>query len=79
MGLSPEVETKEQDGEEIVVDANWSVQDITQLVALEVLTVDEARQYLRLNKPGEKAREEAAQADVTRLYDRNKPKKGGKP
>jgi hypothetical protein len=78
MGLSPEVESKEQEGEEIVVDANWSIQDITQLVALEVLTVDEARKYLRLAKPSEKAREEAAQADVTRLYNRRKPGEGGK-
>jgi len=79
MGLSPEVETKEQEGEEIVVDANWSVQDITQLVALEVLTVDEARQYLRLAKSADKARDDAAQADVERLYARNRKKTGQGP
>jgi hypothetical protein len=79
MGLSPEVEGKQRDGEDIVVDTNWSVQDLTQLVALEVITVDEARKKLGLNTPGEKAREEAARADVTRLYDRQKPKNGGKP
>jgi len=40
MGLSPEVEEQGRKGEEIVVDRNWSVQEISQLVALEVLTVE---------------------------------------
>jgi hypothetical protein len=70
MGLSPEVETKQQEGEEIVVDSNWSVQDITQLVALEVLTVDEAREHLGLAKAADKTGETAAQADVERIYAR---------
>jgi hypothetical protein len=48
-------------------------------VALEVLTVDEARQYLRLAKPAEKARDDAAQADVERLYARNRKKTGRGP
>jgi len=71
MGLSPEVESKQREGEDIVVDSNWSVQDISQLVALEVLTVDEARQRLGLSQPAEKAKEQAAQADVERLYARH--------
>ena len=68
MGLSPEVEAKERDGEEIVVDSNWSVEDISRLVALDVLTVEEARQRLGLDLPAEKAREKAAMADVERMY-----------
>jgi hypothetical protein len=77
MGLSPAVEAKHQEGEEIVLDTNWSVQDIAQLVALEVLTVDEARARLKLATPADKAREKSARADVTRLYDRRTPGKGG--
>ncbi len=76
MGLSPEVESKEQEDEDIVVDSNWSVQDITQLVALEVLTVDEARGRLGLVKKTEEAQEDAARADVERLYARNRKKTG---
>jgi len=71
MGLSPDVEDKQQEGEGIVVDTNWTVQDITQLVALEVLSTDEARQRLGLVKSAEKAQEEAAQADVERIYARH--------
>ncbi|MBM4353680.1 MAG: hypothetical protein FJ109_07760 [Deltaproteobacteria bacterium] len=70
MGLSPAVEAKQQEAEEIVVDTNWSVQDIAQLVALEVLTVDEARTRLGLTDGG-KARQDAALADVRRIYVRN--------
>lgn len=77
MGLSPDVESKEQESEEIVVDTNWSVQDIAQLVALEVLTVDEARGRLGLEKKAKDAQEEAAQADAERLYARNRKKKPG--
>jgi len=76
MGLSPEVESKEQEDEDIVVDSNWSVQDITQLVALEVLTVDEARGRLGLVKKAADAHEDAAQADVEKLYVRNRKKTG---
>jgi len=76
MGLSPEVESKEQEDEDIVVDSNWSVQDITQLVALEVLTVDEARGRLGLVKKAAEAHEDAAQADVERLYARNRKRTG---
>lgn len=68
MGLSPEVEEKGRKGEEIVVDRNWSVQEISQLVALEVLTVEEARERLGMKKPLETAKEEAARADVERIY-----------
>lgn len=70
-GLSPEVETKQRDGEEIVCDSNWSIQDITQLVALEVLTVEEARERLGLTTPAGKAKEASAQADVERIYARH--------
>jgi hypothetical protein len=77
MGLSPEVESKEREDEEIVVDSNWSIQDITQLVALEVLTVDEARARLGLEQKADEAQEEAARADVERLYARNRKKKTG--
>ena len=78
MGLSAAVEAKQCGREEIVVDTNWSVQDISQLVALEVLTVDEARARLKLATPAEKAREKSAQADVLRLYDHRPTDKGGK-
>jgi len=76
MGLSPDLETKEQEEEEIVVDTNWSVQDIAQLVALEVLTVDEARGRLGLEKDATRAQDDAARADVERLYARNRKKTG---
>ena len=76
MGLSPDVETREQEGEEIVVDTNWSVQDIAQLVALEVLSVDEARGRLGLKKSAKSTEEDATQADVERLYVRNRKKTG---
>jgi len=77
MGLSPEVESKEREDEEIVVDSNWSIQDITQLAALEVLTVDEARARLGLEQKADDTQEEAARADVERLYARNRKKKTG--
>ena len=70
MGLSPAVEGKQQEGEEIVVDTNWSVKDIAQLVALEVLSVDEARGRLGLKGGGDKAQGDASMADVRRIYDR---------
>ncbi len=68
MGLSPDVEEEGRKGEDIVVDRNWSVQEISQLVALEVLTVEEARERLGLKKPLERAKDEAARADVERIY-----------
>ncbi len=77
MGLSPEVEAKEREGEEIVVDTNWTVEDISRLVALEVLTVDEARGRLGLAKSASEAREDAALADVSRLYRESKPQQTG--
>lgn len=46
MGLSPEIENRERDSEDIVVDRNWSVQDVTQLVALEVLSREKAQALL---------------------------------
>ena len=70
MGLSPEVE-----GEDVVVDTNWSVEDVTRLVALEVLTVDEARERLGLVKSAERARDGAARKDVERIYARHDPKR----
>jgi len=79
MGLSPEVEAKQQEGEDIVVDTNWSVQDITQLVALEVLSVDEAREHLGLAKAADNTGEETARADVERLYARTRKTKAGQP
>lgn len=71
MGLSPAVEGKQQEQEEIVVDTNWSVQDIAQLVALEVLSVAEARARLGLTGSGEQEQADAAVADVRRIYARN--------
>jgi len=76
MGLSPDVETREQEGEDIVVDSNWSIQDVTQLVALEVLTVDEARKRLGLGGQADRAQEDAAQRDVERIYARTNKKTG---
>ena len=70
MGLSPDVESRKQDDEDVVVDTNWSVEDISRLVALEVLTVDEARDRLGMSKPSEPAHEDADRADVERLYAR---------
>jgi len=76
MGLSPEIENKEREGEDIVVDSNWSIQDVTQLVALEVLTVDEARKRLGLGGQADRAQEDAAQKDVERIYARTNQKTG---
>ena len=78
MGLAPAVETKEKENEEIVVDTNWTVEDISKLVALEVLTVDEARARLGLLKNSADANDDAAQADIERLYDRNRKRTTGK-
>jgi len=71
MGLSPDVEDKGRKKEEITVDTNWSVQELTQLVALEVLTVEEARERLGLKRPVAAAKEESARKDVERLYARH--------
>jgi len=66
------VEDEGRKGEEITVDTNWSVQELTQLVALEVLTVEEARERLGLKKTIEKAKEESARKDVERIYARRR-------
>ena len=71
MGLSSSVESREKGDEEIVVDTNWSVEDIAKLVALEVLTVDEARERLGLDGDSGKAKADAAQRDIEKLYARN--------
>jgi len=71
MGLSPDVEDEGRKKESITVDTNWSVQELTQLVALEVLTVEEARERLGLKKPVAAAREESARKDVERIYARH--------
>jgi len=68
MGLSPEVENKRMNGDNAVMDANWSADDITKLIAMEVLTVDEARQKLGLLKPAEEAHREADLRDVEQIY-----------
>jgi len=70
MGLSPEVEDKRMNGDTAVMDANWSAEDITKLVAMEVLTVDEARRKLGLEKPADEAHEASAMRDAERLYAR---------
>jgi hypothetical protein len=70
MGLSPAVESHERAGEAVTVDTNWSVQDISQLVALGVLTVDEARDRLKLVEPAEQAHAAAALRDIEKLYAR---------
>ena len=75
MGLSPDVETRERDGEDVVVDTNWSVDDISKLVALEVLTVDEARERMGLVKKAAGAQADAARKDVERIYARHDPKR----
>jgi hypothetical protein len=66
MGLSPEVE-----GKDVVVDTNWSVEDVSRLVALEVLTVDEARMQLGLTKPADEAHRDAERTDIDRTYGRH--------
>ena len=71
MGLSPDVEERGRQEEEIVVDRNWTVQEISQLVALEVLTVDEARERLGMKRSAEEAHREAERLDAERLYARN--------
>jgi len=75
MGLSPEVEERRSKGEEIVVDRNWSVQEITQLVALEVLTVEEARKRLGVDLPAKTAKQRSDIKDVERIYARHEIKR----
>jgi chorismate mutase len=75
MGLSPDVEARERDGEEVVVDTNWSVDDLTKLVALDMLTVDEARERMGLTKKVADAKADAARTDVERIYARHDPKR----
>lgn len=77
MGLSSAVEAKEKGLEEIVVDTNWTVEDISKLVALEVLTVDEARERLGLDGDSGKAKADAAQRDIEKLYARNENNTNG--
>ena len=76
MGLDPSAEETDRQKESILVDNNWSVQDITQLVALEILSPNEARRYLGLTGNAEEALEEAVRADVEKLYARH-PFPGG--
>ena len=49
MGLDPELEDKGKEDEEILVDTNWNVQDVVQLVSLDILSPDEARKKLGLS------------------------------
>jgi hypothetical protein len=74
MGLSPKVEARVSAEEDVVVDRNWSVEDISRLVALEVLTVDEARGRLGIAGAGSDASEASSLADVTRLYAKREEK-----
>ena len=75
MGLSPEVEERRSKGEGIVVDRNWSVQEITQLVALEVLTVDEARKRLGIDQPVKQAKQRSEVKEMERIYARHEIKR----
>jgi hypothetical protein len=70
MGLSPDTEESGKESESIVVDTNWSVGDVTQLVALEILTPDEAREYLGLTESAEDAFEKSARKDAEKIYAR---------
>jgi len=72
MGLDPDVEEAGKEDEDIVVDTNWSVQDITQLVALEILTPEEAREHLGLEESD--AAQRAAEAEVRKSYARKTKK-----
>lgn len=75
MGLAPDVEARQKEDEEVVVDTNWTIDDITKLVGLEILTADEARLLLGLGGEGKPTAEEAAKAsrmkDVLKIYARN--------
>ena len=68
MGLSPAVEERVSAEEDVVVDRNWTVEDISRLVALEVLTLDEARGRLGILGAAGDVSEASSLADVTRLY-----------
>jgi hypothetical protein len=74
MGLSPAVEARVSAEEDVVVDRNWTVEDISRLVALEVLSVDEARGRLGIVGAGGDATEASSLADVTRLYAKREEK-----
>lgn len=75
MGLSPEIEGRQQEDEEVVVDSNWSIDDIKNLVVIEVMTAEEARLLLGLGGEGKPTAEEAAKADrlrdVMKIYARH--------
>ena len=46
MGLDPNAEETGKKDEEVVLDSNWSIQDITHLVALNILSPEQARKML---------------------------------
>ena len=46
MGLDHSAEKAGQESEEVVINSNWSIQDITHLVALNILTPEQARKKL---------------------------------
>ena len=50
MGLDPKTEEAGKEDEEIVLDTNWSVQDIVQLVSLDILTPTQARSMLGIKE-----------------------------
>jgi hypothetical protein len=68
MGLSPDVEEMGRKDEAITVDTNWSVQELTQLVALEILTPEEAREHLGLSAPRGEAVEASTEAELERRH-----------
>jgi len=53
IGLDPAVEDNGKSQENVILDTNWSVQDIVQLVSLGILTSSEARRMLGLKGDGE--------------------------
>jgi hypothetical protein len=80
-GLSAEIETQQQSEEPVIVDRNWTADEVTKLVQLEVITAEEARALLRIGGDYKSAKASDARADVTRaVYNRvAMPPKGSRP
>ena len=53
MGLDPKTEELGKENEEVVLDTNWSVQDIVQLVSLDILKPEQARKMLGIKEVDE--------------------------
>ncbi len=66
MGLDPDAEETGKEEEEIVLDTNWNVQDIVQLVSLDILSPGVAREMLGIDE--DKTEKEPESETVDAMY-----------